>query len=174
MRRWDVLIEWIEEAGWSRGVELGVLKGDVFLRLLEACPRLSLVGVDIWEPRLDQEALRPVGGRSYAEHDLAAYETNLRSEARRFGERARLIKGWSVEVAREFPDGHFDFIFFDGDHTHGGLSSDINAWASKVRAGGALCGHDANNEPFPGVAAALNELLPGWTEHPDHVWRWLR
>lgn len=173
IRRWHVLEKWIKEHGWRKGVELGVLKGDTFLYLLSHCSNLELVGVDTWEPRLDQEPLREEGGRSYAEHDLTKYENDVCAAAFEHGSRAMIIKLSTVEAASYFPNHSFDFVFVDADHTYLGVKADIEAWMPKVKKGGVLCGHDANNPPFPGVARALNELCPGWTEHPDHVWQWV-
>lgn len=169
-RRWHVLEDLIREHGWKVGVELGVLKGQIFLYLLQRCPDLMLYGVDIWKPRPEQEKLREVGGRSYSEHDLAQYEADVRKASEEYGDRARLIKGWTVNVAQELPDKYFDFVFIDADHTYEGVISDIVAWYPKVKEGGALCGHDYHNPPFPGVTEAVDELCPGAFEYSDHVW----
>lgn len=169
-RRWDVLIRWTLEEGWTRGAEIGVLRGQTLSALMQCCPDLHMTAVDLWTPQTEQDRVREHGGRSYAEHDMGDYENLVRAMARHYG-RITLLKGRSVEVAPLVPDGSLDFVFIDGDHTLAGVEADIHAWRPKVRPGGALTGHDAGTPVFPGVTQALDKHLPGWTLHPDHVWR---
>lgn len=160
-----VLQRLVAEHGWTRGAEIGVLSGRTFLHLLRTCPGLSLIGVDLWEhqPGADNEH----GGRSYVHYDLRGFELNLREQTRVFGDRARLIKGPSVEVAASIPDESLDFVFIDADHTEEGVTADIKAWTPKLKPAGWLTGHDTH---FPSVRAVIDRLLPGWTQRADHVW----
>jgi predicted O-methyltransferase YrrM len=75
------------------------------------------------------------------------------------------------------PDHTLDFVFIDADHTYEGVCADIKAWWSKVKQGGALCGHDAAHPNFPGVSKALDDIFTpdGWELFDDHVWRvWIK
>jgi hypothetical protein len=84
------------------------------------------------------------------------------------------LVGRSPEVAGLLPDGAFDLVFLDGDHSKEAVCADMLAWAPKIRAGGVLCGHDASQ---PEISAAVRESLAilGWpgsiAEFPDQVWR---
>lgn len=54
----------------------------------------------------------------------------------------RIIRMESVDAARFFWDGYFDFVYIDGDHRKEFVLQDINAWLPKVRKGGIIAGHD--------------------------------
>lgn len=71
----------------------------------------------------------------------------------------RPIKMDSVVAASCFPDGFFDFIFIDADHTYDAVKADILAWSPKLKAGKVLAGDDYT-ELFPGVRKAVDEILP--------------
>ncbi len=51
----------------------------------------------------------------------------------------------SLDAASLLRDASFDFVFIDGDHSYASTVPDIDAWRSKVIAGGILCGHDCEN-----------------------------
>lgn len=48
-----------------------------------------------------------------------------------------------------------DMIFLDASHAYEDVAADIEAWRSKVRPGGILCGHDYGT--WPGVKQAVDE-----------------
>lgn len=52
------------------------------------------------------------------------------------------IRKPSVEAAKEVEDGSLDAIFVDGDHSYSAVKEDLQAWWSKLRVGGTLCGDD--------------------------------
>jgi len=56
--------------------------------------------------------------------------------------RANLLRRSGDVAASRFVDGYFDLVYIDGDHTYAGVMADLNAWYSKVRVGGILCGDD--------------------------------
>jgi len=165
-----LLVEWIDEHEWTRGAELGVFRGDNLLHMLRSCPPLEMVGVDVWEP-LDSRPICP-GGRSYGEWPLAQFHHTLCQTivADGFGDRARLMRMPTTDAAAWFPNGHFDFVFIDADHTAEGFTGDLFAWAPKVKADGWLIGHDYNRRNFPGVVRVVDTVLPSRTIHEDHVW----
>ncbi len=49
-------------------------------------------------------------------------------------------KGFSVEVATQFPDRFFDAVYIDGNHA--AFMDDVTAWRRKVKPGGLFMGHD--------------------------------
>lgn len=166
--RGKILVRLAHAHHWRKGVELGVLKGSTFLRLLNACPELSLVGVDLWIPQPDKEALE--GGRSYSSHDLDGYFARLQKETEPYGERAQLLRMSTVDAATHFPKEYFDFCFIDADHTYEGVKADIEAWLPKIRKGGWMMGHDYNQTDFPGVVRAVRERFGACQLFLDHVW----
>lgn len=63
----------------------------------------------------------------------------------------------SVEAAALHADASLDFVFIDGSHNCKCVLEDIRAWLPKVKPGGVLAGHDADEI---GVVAAIGEALP--------------
>ena len=131
----EVLTALVSGQRWTRGAELGVDKGILFGMLLKNCPDLHLIGVDLFPDRL----------RSHRVFDLAA----------QYADRVTLIEGDTVASAAMVEDGSLDFVFIDADHSYEAVRRDIDAWRSKVRAGGWLGGHDYNRK-FPGVVRAVD------------------
>jgi len=59
--------------------------------------------------------------------------------------------GLTHEVIATFPDGHFDFIYIDADHSYEGCHRDALAAAPKVKPGGYLAFNDfAHIDPWLG------------------------
>jgi hypothetical protein len=69
----------------------------------------------------------------------------------------------SVAALRRFPDGHFDWIYIDGDHSYEGVRRDIDEAKKKVKPGGMLVLNDYtfwSHREFMayGVVQAVNEF----------------
>ncbi len=66
--------------------------------------------------------------------------------------RVTLHRGLSHEMLAQFPDGHFDWIYVDGDHSYEGASRDARIAATKVKPGGHLVFNDfAHADPYLGA-----------------------
>lgn len=163
----------VEDRGWTKGAELGVLHGRTLLYLLARCQNLHMLAVDTWEPKLHASSAKlPEGFRSYEHDDLEAGFDYVQRQVGHHGwtGRCEIMRMETARAADFVMPGSLDFVFIDADHTYEGVRDDILRWAPKLRDGGALMGHDANNPSFPGVTRALDELLPGWQAGPDHTW----
>jgi predicted O-methyltransferase YrrM len=166
--RGDFLVDLVHAHDFTRGAELGLWKGRTYFHLLDRCPELTLVGVDQWQHHLERANIP--GGETYAKWNMRGLEATVRTQAEKYGERATLLKMSTVAAAASFPDGYFDFVFIDADHSEAGVRSDIHAWKPKVRPGGFLTGHDI---VWPTVKKIVAELLPGYQQngtHSDAVW----
>lgn len=132
----------IDDMGLKRGVEVGVKQG-VFSEVLLKKSRLSfLASVDIWDVPKDLQI---------ATEKLAKY-----------GERSRMIQQPSVEAAKCFDDGFFDFIYIDANHTYEKVAEDLHAWWPKLGKG-VFAGHDYMKHTTIlkydfGVIEAVNEF----------------
>lgn len=157
---------WIEHLikshDWRLGVELGVWKGRTFLHLLHSCPDLTLIGIDLWEPQPTNE-----GPQNFLDWPHHENERMVREAGKPFGERARLVKDWTVEAAKSIDDESLDFIFIDADHSSEAVRGDLLAWMPKVKPEGWLLGHDIN---WPSVQTVVDELVPGYIVGPDNTW----
>jgi predicted O-methyltransferase YrrM len=129
----------VNDYGWKRGVELGVDRGILFGMLLRECPDLTLVGVDIF-PDLE---------RSWRAFDFG----------HEYASRASLMTMTGREASQVLPDGSFDFVFIDADHSYESVIEDIACWRPKVRSGGWLGGHDYSKKYGPGVIKAVDQVF---------------
>lgn len=79
--------------------------------------------------------------------DFGKIDSALRSDPR-----VRMHRGFSHEILRSFPDGSFDWIYIDADHSYAGVKRDAAAAAAKVKPGGFLVFNDfAHMDPFLGA-----------------------
>lgn len=159
-----ILIDYVNKHGWTYGAEIGVLKGRTFFNLLKECPELSMIGVDQWRHipyREDENA------ETYAHFDMGTMYKSVCTQAKKYGDRAKILRGDSVEMSHYVADESLDFVFIDADHTEAGFRRDLLAWAPKVKPTGAVFGHDWG---WPTVQSVLYELVPGWAGLPEEVW----
>ena len=61
-----------------------------------------------------------------------------------------------------FKEASLDLLYLDGRHNYEGVKEDLEAWYSKIRPGGIICGHDYLNETIGntvfGVKQAVDEF----------------
>ena len=128
----------------SIGAEVGIWDGDfsaILLKILEPA-RLHLIDIAIRE------------------------RVTTRFSDKLSGPVLTLHQGDSVEVLRQFPDEHFDWIYIDGDHSYNGVSRDADVAVRKIKPPGLLFFNDYtmgdHNVPegfFPyGVIPVVNDL----------------
>jgi len=68
----------------------------------------------------------------------------------------------SGKAAPEFPDGHFDWVYLDGNHLYEFVLEDLHKFLPKVRPGGYICGDDYHDRPVwfeAGVKRAVDEFV---------------
>ena len=161
-RRGDFLVSLVNKFGWTSGAELGLWEGATIGTLLESCPKLHMVGVDLWEP----QPANP-GPEGYEGWDHSKHEARCRRRCAPYSDRVVLHKMMTGEAAALVPDGSLDFVFIDADHSEVGCRTDILAWRPKLKPTGWLLGHDIN---WPGVATAVASLVPNYLIGPNVVW----
>ena len=114
--------------GFKKGAEIGVFTGYFSEVLCKAIPGLELICVDIWGwgkyQRAEEECLER----------LKPYNV-------------KIIKKYSVEAAKEVPDGSLDFVYIDAAHDYDNVMKDLEAWTYKVRIGGIVSGDDFYDFP---------------------------
>lgn len=145
------LDELIKENDFTLGAELGVHEGVTHMYLLERNPRLTMIGVDLYQ------------GKQAKNWDVIAPKLS------KVGIRSRFYKQTTVSAANNVGTNEIDFVFIDADHSYQGVKADIIAWTPKVRKGGYITGHDCNHPP---VKKALIELFgeDGYETAWDEVW----
>lgn len=143
------------------GAEIGCFVGTLSALLLSR-EDLTLYMVDSWtaaEPDSDYAKSGDFHGTfNQAQMDDAHRQTVANTEFA--GERAHIVRNTSANAAARCPDASLDFVFIDADHSYAGCSADLVAWLPKVKPGGLICGHDYQNDEFPGfgVTRAVDEF----------------
>lgn len=89
-----------------------------------------------------------------------------------FGDRIQLIISDSVSAARLFSDASLDWVHLDARHDYASVRADIEAWLSKIRKGGWLSGDDYDEQKWPDVVRAVNDLLPRAKPWSSQQWRY--
>lgn len=177
--RYQTVAGWANEFGWTLGAELGVSDGVTHIYLLERCPHLHLIGVDVWDLPNIKAGKTIYGEYCECRHCLATRRAKkgvtvaMREARARAGvarlRRSTLHKMSTVAAADLTHDGSLDFVFIDADHSKEGVSGDIGAWRQKLNAAGRMSGHDWNFKSVrEGVLAHYAEA--DIRTEDDHVW----
>lgn len=123
----------------GRAVEVGVHRGNFTAHNLKYWEGEYHL-VDTWDARPEDTA-RGLDDKNTQEDWLDVmqdvYKNIQGNEHRTF-----LHKGYSVEVAKTFPDNHFDWIFIDAGHDYENFKADVEAWWPKLKEGGLFSGDD--------------------------------
>ena len=136
--------------------EVGVRNGDNFKTLLTSNPT-EAVAVDLWT----ETSIRSQNDDCLSQGVLDEMYYNLVNFASK-DKRITIIRDYSLNASKSFPDEYFDFVYLDADHTYAAVKADLEAWWRKVKKGGILAGHDyfkrfANGVTF-GVIEAVDEF----------------
>lgn len=165
----------MEKYGCQKIAEIGVYKGENFRRMVAHKPKYA-VGVDIWK----EEGIPGQNDADLSQEELDAMYRNLCYKYREYPN-ITILRDYTTKAAEIFPDGFFDLIYIDADHTYEGCKKDLEMWYPKVRAGGFVTGDDYWDRYSPkrhvrfGVVRAVNEFAEknGLTVHPLTLHGWV-
>lgn len=172
MKRWDELLARLPQ-GYVQGAEVGVWDGRMSRKLL-GNPDLVLYMVDRWEPPTEDDSWHS-SGASYAQQPKEVFDDVYHKAvdiARKFPDRAHIVRAESAEAAARFEDGSLDFVFIDADHSYEGCRSDIEAWTPKVKHGGLVSGHDYDHPDQGEVKRAVDEAFEDVELAGNRTWFW--
>mgnify|MGYP000418634725 CR=1 FL=1 len=159
------------------GAEVGVWTGENSLELLKTFPELELSMVDDYRSESTDEGNNRLQSKTQVDFDEAKRVAQANTE--QYKHRRFIIHKSSVRAAKSYQYHGLDFVFLDADHSYESVRRDLNAWHSRVRVGGIMCGHDYNGRGDRsgrfGVKRAVDEFFAGRTigEEPGLVW-WVR
>jgi len=163
----------------SRFVEVGTYLGRSLCSLAEVVEhsgkRISVVGIDTcrgsgpegWRGKDYHDAAVREGGGTFA----GALHKNVLDCG--FGDRIVLIIADSVSASSLFGNASFEWVHLDARHDYASVKADVEAWLPKVKRGGWLSGDDYNEEKWPEVVKAVDDLLPGAQGWSNEQWRWV-
>jgi hypothetical protein len=129
------LAQLFHDMDFKVGAEIGVAAGEYSETIMQANPQLEkLYGVDPWEPYR--------GYRDYTR--LGTFDSLETGAHQRLDKYPNYIfvKKYSLDAAKDFPDGSLDFVYIDANHSEPYITQDIETWAPKVRSGGVVAGDD--------------------------------
>lgn len=161
-----------QSAGITSVVEIGIWQGrsTIYLANLirQSQKSIFFYAFDTFagSPEHKQE-LAAIAGRGTTLEDI--FRENLAASGCR--DYVRALRQDSVSAAQRFNDNSLDMVFLDGCHEYDAVKADIEAWLPKIKPGGLLAGDDYQPS-WPGVIAAVDELLPGRTI--EHWWQFRR
>lgn len=151
----DTFAELLGELKFNIGVEMGVERGLYSEVLCKANPNLRLFSVDAW-----------AAYQGYRDHVSQEELDEIMADAKRrlapFN--CELIKGYSMDVVKQFEDESLDFVYIDGNHEFQQTVNDIAEWQMKVRIGGIVAGHDYIKRTSPGYLMHVPMAIHGYSE----------
>lgn len=157
-------------AGMPKGgrcAEIGVWDGGFSAAILEVTQPAELVLIDPWELL----AARGEGEWTHARHKEAASMSALRANVEaRYGAMPNVTirQGFSAEILAGYPDGHFDWVYIDGNHLYDFVRQDLELARRKVRKGGTIAGDDFywKRDGRMHVRDAVLDALRDWGGRP--------
>jgi hypothetical protein len=150
----------LNEAGKvGHGVEIGVHRGSFSRDILRDWKGEKLWMVDPWLHQVQ-------GYDNPLNHSTAEFQEVLIDAIRgvwEYGTRFNIIRDYSQNASRCFPNEFFDFIYIDGNHSFEAVTEDCQAWFPKLKPGGLFAGHDyldglRKGVKF-GVKSAVNQFM---------------
>ena len=162
----------------SRFVEVGTYLGRSLCSLAEVVEHsrkhITMIGIDTcrgsgpegWRGKDYHGAAVLEGGGTFA----GALHRNVLNCG--FGDKIVLIISDSVRSSSLFGNASFEWVHLDARHDYASVKADIEAWLPKVKPGGWLSGDDYNEEKWPEVVKAVDNLLPGSQSWFNQQWRW--
>ena len=113
------------------GAEVGVLRGDNAISILNELNIKKLYLIDIWNDYKNQRT-------------KFANKENYDIVLKRFkkDKRVEIIKAFSKEGSEKIENCSLDFVYIDANHGYKHVYNDMNCWYPKIRKGGILAGHD--------------------------------
>lgn len=130
------LAELFSEQGFTRGLELGVDRGEYSKILLDSNPNLKLSCVDPWIP----EAYEP---DTYVNEKQEYFNTCYEETKERLkGLNCEIIRKTSQDALGDFEDESLDFVYIDANHDFPNFTFDLHYWLKKIKPGGIMSGHD--------------------------------
>lgn len=129
--------KYLNELGYTIGVELGVQEGKFSERILEGwekCQRFYLV--DVWKHQSNYEDDANLNDEMQEKNYLKARKNLLKWQ-----DITVFLRNYTSDAVSEISE-ELDFVYVDARHDYCGVSEDIRNYWPKLRPGGIMAGHD--------------------------------
>lgn len=153
----DELPEFFKEMGYKVGAEIGVYKGAFTEKFCKA--GLKMYAIDPWIGFSGQGRSQKLQDRQdflygHTQRTLAPYPN------------CTIIRKTSMDAVTDFKDGSLDFVYIDGNHNFRYIAEDIYEWASKVKRGGVIAGHDyfCTNPEARNIVCHVGAVVDAYTK----------
>jgi predicted O-methyltransferase YrrM len=159
----DGLYQLFNRLGYKVGCEVGIEKGKNAQQMFESISGLKLYGVDPYKQHPQCSYVYVAEARHWDQKYLNECMSQVMNRMK--NKDFELIKEFSEDAARGFPDGSLDFVYIDGDHSYDMVMLDIILWGRKVRKGGIISGHDYYYEKdTKGRRAKVTQAINDYTK----------
>jgi len=141
--------------------EIGVARGEFSRVLIDTCSPTRLHMIDPWRHQTDAHLASDSNNPDQLEQDRRFAQVSADFARELESGQAVLSRAFSHEAAEAIEDGSLDMVYVDGDHSYDGVMRDLEAFASKLRPGGVIMGHDYTwhaRVEF-GVVPAVNDFV---------------
>jgi len=149
----ETLAKLLSEIELSKGVEVGIEQGRFSEVLCKSNPNIELYSVDAW-----------TAYKGYRDHvsqkKLDGFYEKVKKLLKPYN--CKVIKGFSMDVVKQFKDESLDFVYIDGNHEFLQTTQDIAEWSKKVRKGGIVAGHDFRRGDRKWVCH-VKDVVQAWT-----------
>lgn len=144
----------------GEGAEVGTLRGEFAVRILQTWEGKKLHCIDAWAEALADESYQDINNVPQSIHDdnFAVARARLAE----FGGRCQIHRMTSQEGAARFADGTLDFVYLDARHYRSAVVEDLELWSPKIRPGGILCGHDYLDGVLPSGHFEVKSSVDAW------------
>ena len=144
------------ELDYRKGAEIGTGRGSYATILARYNPKCRIYCIDPWET---YNGLSDWTNQSV----LNEHFTSAKSRLSKFPE-VRIIKKYSMDALKKFPDNSLDFVFIDANHAFPYVAQDVYFWSQKVRPGGIVSGHDYLKVPREDGHVQVREPVSAYVE----------
>ncbi len=145
--------------------EIGVWKGDFSAEILRLNQPVKLYLIDPWKYQAGEEYQEALYGDGMAKNQgfMDAVRESVLARFASEIERGlvEIRQGFSQQLAAEFRDGYFDWVYIDGNHLYEFVKRDLESFYPKVRRGGFLAGDDYHDSGWwdGGVKRAVDAFV---------------
>ncbi len=130
--------------------ELGVDNGYFTEQIIKITNPKKLYLIDTWS------------SKRYAQNKFELVKKKFSKEIK--NKRIEILRSNSIDAAKLFQNNYFDWIYIDTDHSYTTTIQELNAYESKIKTNGFICGHDyvmgnwSKSNKY-GVIESVNEFL---------------